>query len=73
MPKGPDADLAQLQSVQGEPALDLESRRQGALARCFERVKKALSPRTDLRFLQVEHQLLLIVDLQMPAALPVAK
>ena len=54
-------------------ALDLESRRQAALARCFERVKKALSPRTALRFLQVEHQLLLIVDLQIAAALPVAK
>ena len=57
----------------GSRALDLEVRRQAAMAKGFERVKKALSPRTALRFLQVEHQLLLIVDLQIAAALPVAK
>ena len=38
-------------------ALDLETRRQAAKAKCYDRVKKALSPRTALRFLQVEHQL----------------
>ena len=54
-------------------ALDLESRRQAVKARCYDRVQKALSPRTALRFLQVEHQLLLLIDLQMSAALPVAK
>ena len=45
-------------------ALDLEARRQALKAKYYERVKKALSPRTALRFLQVEHQLLLIIDLQ---------
>jgi hypothetical protein len=54
-------------------ALDLESRRQAARARCYERVKGVVSPRTALRFLQVEHQLQLLIDLQIAAALPVAK
>jgi hypothetical protein len=54
-------------------ALDLEARRQAVKAKYYERVKKALSPRTALRCLQVEHQLLLIIDLQIAAALPVAQ
>jgi hypothetical protein len=53
-------------------ALDLEARRQAAKQKCYERVKTALSPRTALRFLQVEHQLLLLIDLQISALLPVA-
>jgi predicted GH43/DUF377 family glycosyl hydrolase len=53
-------------------ALDLEARRNAAKATCYERVKTALSPRTALRFLQVEHQLQLLIDLQIAAALPVA-
>ncbi len=53
-------------------ALDLEARRQAAKARCYERVKAALSPRTALRFLQVEHQLLQLIDLQISATLPIA-
>src|SRR5687768_12365218 len=54
-------------------ALDLEARRHAAKARCYERVKTALSPQTALRFLQVEHQLLLLIDLQISASLPVAE
>jgi hypothetical protein len=54
-------------------ALDLEARRQALKAKYFDRVKAALSPRTALRFLQVEHQLLLIIDLQISAALPIVK
>ena len=53
-------------------ALNLESRRQAAKAKCFERVKAAMSPRTALRFLQVEHQLQQLIDLQISALLPVA-
>lgn len=53
-------------------ALDLETRRNAAKAKCYERVKTALSPRTALRFLQVEHQLQLVIDLQVAANLPVA-
>ena len=53
-------------------ALDLDTRRSAARAKCYERVKTALSPRMALRFLQVEHQLQLLIDLQIAAALPVA-
>jgi hypothetical protein len=53
-------------------ALDLESRRQAVKAKYYERIRTALKPRTALRFLQVEHQLLLLVDLQVSAALPIA-
>lgn len=53
-------------------ALDLESRRNAAKAQCYQDVKAALSPRTALRFLQVEHQLQLLIDLQIAALLPVA-
>jgi hypothetical protein len=54
-------------------ALDLEARRHAAKARCHERVRAALTPRTALRFLQVEHQLQLIIDLQISALLPIAE
>jgi hypothetical protein len=54
-------------------ALDLESRRQAVKAKHFERIKAVLSPRTALRFLQVEHQLNLIIDLQISAALPIVQ
>jgi len=64
-----DAPAEQLASK----ALGLEARRDALKAKCHESVKKALSPRTALRFLQVEHQLLLIIDLQVAAALPIAK
>ena len=53
-------------------ALDLEARRQTAKAKCYDRVKAALSPKTALRFLQVEHQLLQLIDLQISASLPIA-
>jgi hypothetical protein len=53
-------------------ALDLEVRRQATKAKYYEKVKAALSPRTALRFLQVEHQLLLVIDLQVSASLPIA-
>ena len=53
-------------------AMDLETRRNAAKARCYEKVKTALSPRTALRFLQVEHQLQLLIDRQIAASLPVA-
>jgi hypothetical protein len=52
-------------------ALDLEAQRQALKAKLFDRVKTALSPRTALRFLQVEHQLLLLIDLQISASLPI--
>lgn len=54
-------------------ALDLESRRQATRSKYYERVKAVLAPKTALRFLQVEHQLQLIVDLQISASLPIVK
>jgi hypothetical protein len=54
-------------------ALDLEVRRQAAKAKCYDRLKAVLPPQTALRFLQVEHQLLLLIDLQISASLPLAQ
>ena len=54
-------------------ALDLEAKRQALKSKYFDRFKTALSPRTALRFLQVEQQLLLLIDLQISAALPIVK
>ena len=54
-------------------ALDLEARRQAVKAKYYDRIAKALSPRTALRFLQVEQQLLLLIDLQITSSLPIAK
>lgn len=53
-------------------ALDLEAQRQATKTKYYEKVKTALSPRTAMRFLQVEQQLLLLIDLQISAALPIA-
>lgn len=54
-------------------ALDLEARRQAVKAKHYQRIKTALSPRTALRFLQIEQQLLLIIDLQISASLPIVQ
>jgi hypothetical protein len=53
-------------------ALDLESRRQATRAKYYEKLRTTLKPRTALRFLQIEHQLQQIIDLQISAALPIA-
>jgi hypothetical protein len=54
-------------------ALELESRRTALKQKYYARLKAALSPKTAARFLQVENQLLLIVDLQIAASLPIVK
>jgi len=54
-------------------ALDLEARRQATKGKYYERVKAVVSPKTALRYLQVEHQLQLIIDLQISASLPIVK
>jgi len=54
-------------------ALDLEARRHALKVKYYDRLKTALSPKTAARFLQVENQLLMIIDLQIAAALPVVK
>jgi hypothetical protein len=53
-------------------ALSLEAKRQAVKAKYYDRVAKATSPRLALRFLQVEHQLQLLIDLQIASSLPVA-
>jgi len=54
-------------------ALDVETRRQALKAKYYGRLKSVISPKTAARFLQVENQILLILDLQIAAALPVVK
>ena len=54
-------------------AIDLEGRRREATGKCYENVKKALGAKTAMRFLQVEHQLLLLIDLQIASSLPIVR
>jgi hypothetical protein len=54
-------------------ALDLEGRRNELKARYYDRFKSVLSPKTAARFLQVENQILLILDLQIAASLPIVQ
>ena len=63
---------AAAQSI-GTRALDLEAKRQAVKAKYYARFNTALPPRTALRFLQVEQQLQLLIDLQIAAALPIVK
>lgn len=56
-----------------QKSMDLESRRTMLKQKFYERLKTALSPKTAARFLQVENQLLLIIDLQIAASLPIVK
>jgi hypothetical protein len=52
---------------------ELESQRTALKQKYYTRLKAALSPRTAARFLQVENQLLMIIDLQIAASLPIVK
>ena len=54
-------------------ALDVESRRTELLKTYYGRVKSALSSKIGARFVQVEHQLLTLIDLQIASSLPVVK
>jgi hypothetical protein len=54
-------------------ALDFEAKRSAVKAKYFDRVKAALSAKQAARFLQVENQLLLIIDLQISALLPIVE
>jgi hypothetical protein len=53
-------------------ALDYQKQRGELLAKYYERVKQSMGATTAARFVQVEHQLLLIIDLQIASSLPVA-
>jgi hypothetical protein len=54
-------------------ALDLEARRHALKVQYYDRFKSVLSPKTAAKFLQVENQILLIIDLQIAASLPVVQ
>jgi hypothetical protein len=53
-------------------ALDLESRRHALKVKYYNQFKSALPAKTAARFLQVENQILLLLDLQIAASLPIA-
>jgi len=54
-------------------ALGLEARRHALLERFYARFKAVVPAKTAARFLQVEHQILLLLDLQIAASLPIAE
>jgi hypothetical protein len=54
-------------------ALDLEARRHALKVKYYDRFQSVLSPKTAAKFLQVEDQILLILDLQIAASLPIVQ
>jgi hypothetical protein len=54
-------------------ALAYEKQRSDLIVKCYDRVKQALGAITASRFVQVEHQLLLIIDLQAVSSLPIVR
>ena len=55
----------------GRKSLDLESRRTAIKKKYFDRLSQTVSPKTAGRFLQIESQLLMIIDLQVASSLPI--
>ncbi len=54
-------------------ALDLEGRRHALKLKYYDRFKSVVPPKTAARFLQVENQILLLLDLQIAASLPIVQ
>jgi hypothetical protein len=54
-----------------QSSLAFQKQRSELLAKTYDRVKQAVGGITAARFIQVEHQLLLIIDLQIASSLPV--
>ena len=54
-------------------ALSVEGRRSSLLAKYYTLVKAALGVKLAAQFVQIEHQLLTLIDLQIAAALPIIK
>ena len=52
-------------------AMNFQKQRNELLAKYYEKVRQELGGITAARFMQVEHQLLLIIDLRIASALPV--
>lgn len=57
----------------GRKALDLEAKRTDLKKRYFERMSHTVSPKVAGRFLQIENQLLMILDLQVSSMLPIVE
>ena len=53
--------------------LDLQSRRNSLLKKTFDKMSKELSPTKAAKFLQIEHQMLQVLDLQVSTQLPLVK
>lgn len=53
-------------------AMDYQKQRAEMLAKYYERMKEEMGAITAARFVQVEYQLLLVVDLQIDSVLPIA-
>lgn len=56
-----------------QKSLSYQKERAELLAQTYNKVKQALGAITAARFAQVEHQLLLIIDLQIASSLPVVE
>jgi hypothetical protein len=54
-----------------QKSLTFQRQRAELLAKTYDRIKQAVGAVTAARFAQVEHQLLLIIDLQIASSLPV--
>jgi len=54
-------------------ALSLEERRNALKLEVYNKLKTALSAKTAARFLQVENQILLLLDLQIASSLPIVQ
>lgn len=54
-------------------ALDLEARRTELKKRTVQKMSQALSPKVAGRFLQIENQLLMVLDLQIASSLPIVE
>jgi hypothetical protein len=54
-----------------QKVFDYQRQRAELIAKTYDRMKQSLGAITAARFLQVEHQLLLIIDLQIASSLPI--
>jgi hypothetical protein len=54
-----------------QKAMEYQKQRAELLAKTYEKVKQTLGGVTAARFAQVEHQLLLLIDLQIDSSLPI--
>ncbi len=53
--------------------LDVSAKRNALQKKYFQQISQALNPKLAARFIQVEHQILLVLDLQVASSLPVVE